>query len=453
MNYTILKNYTMTIKSFDWTNNFLRRNPLFYQRAFKTLTWLKSASLFDRKEWEHKRLMQVCKKAAKTGYGSIVEKNSDFHSWPYLEKEWVRQDPTMFITTPYLFTPLFASTASTSGTTGEPLKLYRSPYSVTVEQASIDKLLKDRHIELMKIRVAYLRGDDIKSLENKEPPFWRMSNGGKRLSMSSNHLSLQTILHYARALKKFKPQCLMAYPTSLESLCTYLNKMNLQVRIPLVVTSSEILSPRVRKMAADTLGCEVIDYYGQAERVAFAYSYKPSEYYFLPGYSHIELIRAGAEGDCDLYEVIGTSLWNLAMPLIRYRTGDLIKLPKGMSKLELENVRYGISPFLEMVGRDGEYLISPNGAKLTGLNQIMREVENVKRVQIIQENLTSVRLLVMPDDHFAESNYQELIHKTYLKLPSSMQVKLELVDELKHTSQGKTPFIIRQWEEKEWNRN
>jgi hypothetical protein len=37
------------------------------------------------------------------------------------------------------------------------------------------------------------------------------------------------------------------------------------------------------------LHAEFIDYYGQAERVAFAYGFQQGAYYFLPGYAWTEL--------------------------------------------------------------------------------------------------------------------------------------------------------------------
>jgi phenylacetate-CoA ligase len=61
----------------------------------------------------------------------------------------------------------------------------------------------------------------------------------------------------------------------------------------------------------------LLDYYGQAERVAFAYATAPGEYRFLPGYAHVEFEPADSEGGNKLYEIVGTSLWNRAMTLIR----------------------------------------------------------------------------------------------------------------------------------------
>ena len=87
-----------------------------------------------------------------------------------------------------------------------------------------------------------------------------------------------------------------------------------------------MLHPHVWELARDTLGCELLDYYGQAERVAFAYATEPREYRFLPGYAHVEFQPdAREERRHVLYEIVGTTLWNHAMPLLRYRTGDLMQ--------------------------------------------------------------------------------------------------------------------------------
>src|SRR5690606_10490121 len=136
-----------------------------------------------------------------------------------------------------------------------------------------------------------------------------------------------TVEHFARAIEDFAPDCLLGYPTSLEALCFLLRRTGRRVRIPAVLCSSEVLHSRVWQVGKDVRGCRVLDYYGQAERVAFAYATAPDEYRFLPGYAHVEFEQAGMDGDQKLYEIVGTPLWNRSMALIRYRTGDLIRVP------------------------------------------------------------------------------------------------------------------------------
>ena len=72
---------------------------------------------------------------------------------------------------------------------------------------------------------------------------------------------------------------------------------------------------------------------------------QPGVYRFLPGYSRVELVPFAQEGASTLYEIVGTSLWNLAMPLVRYRTGDLVSLPAAWGAAELRKSRSALRPF------------------------------------------------------------------------------------------------------------
>ena len=78
------------------------------------------------------------------------------------------------------------------------------------------------------------------------------------------------------------------------------------------------------------LGCRLADYYGQAERIAFASATAAGQYRFQHGYSHVEFIpydgqHVPSDSRHRLYEIVGTSFWNCLLPIVRYRTGDLVR--------------------------------------------------------------------------------------------------------------------------------
>ncbi len=439
---SILKNLSASLKGQILGDLLLRRNPLFYPAALRLFDRLESASLEERKRFTTERLHLILQAASRTRYGRKAGAGHNLSDWPLLEKSSVRDDPLAFVLPP----AWLSSPASTSGTTGLPLKLYRSFSSVAMEQASIDRLILAKGINPRTARTAVLRGDNIKDPADRQPPFWKFVAGGRRMVMSSNHLSPRTIDAYHAALQAFAPDCLMAYPTSLESLCRLLQDAGMCLQIPLVVTSSETLTPHTRRLAQQVLGAELVDYYGQAERVAFAYSFREGEYRFLPGYALVELLPVGEEDGMVLYEIVGTNLWNLRMPLVRYRTGDLIRLPAGLSEAHRESICYGVEPFGGLLGRNGDYLVAPDGAHLMGIDHIPRDVEHVVRMQVIQDSLHRVRILVVASAGFGERDRQQILHNAALKLPAEMQVEVEVVEELVRTAQNKIPFVIRQFE-------
>jgi hypothetical protein len=49
----------------------------------------------------------------------------------------------------------------------------------------------------------------------------------------------------------------------------------------------------------------------------------------------------------------------------------------------------------------------------------------------------------MPTQEFNESDRQQILANARLKIPESMQVVIEIVDDLVRTEQMKTPFVIR----------
>jgi phenylacetate-CoA ligase len=218
--------------------------------------------------------------------------------------------------------------------------------------------------------------------------------------------------------------------------------MKRKIHIPAVLCSSEVLHDRVWSAARRQLSCRLLDYYGQAERVAFAYATEPGEYRFLPGYAHVEFEPAGREGEHSLYEIIGTPLWNQSMALIRYRTGDLIRVPSAWGERELEELSLGLRTFSGVLGRDSDILVTPEGAKVTGISHFQRDVANIVRIQVIQESATRVLIQVLPEEEYSERDRDRLLRNVREKLPTSMQVEVRAVSALERTARGKTPFVI-----------
>jgi phenylacetate-CoA ligase len=416
----------------------IRRNPVFYASVTEELRMLERADLAVRRGWTRARTREALHFAARSAYGRLLGRPAELEQWPLLEKSSVRANPNAFLSGP----AIFAARASTGGTTGVPLQLTRSLRSIVLEQACIDKMLRRLRADPRDARIAVLRGDNVKDPSDMQPPFWIEVAGGRRLLLSSNHLNAATIGAYARALEDFKPDVIWAYPTALESLCLLLLRAGKRVSVPRVLTSSEMLAPHIWPLALEALNSELLDYYGQAERVAFAYAQRPQEYRFLPGYANVELHPTTREGEHVLYEIVGTNLWNFAMPLPRYRTGDLIRLPAAWGAAELEEVALGVRTFAGVLGRDSDILISPEGVRLTGIDHFQRDVAHVLRIQVIQEAPDDVRVLVLPDAGYTERDAAQLLQNIRTKLPDSMRVEIRRVDALERTALAKTPFVI-----------
>lgn len=429
---------TTAFKKLASVNILIRRNPFFYSRLSQLCRYFSDLEISEKTALVKKLLTAQLDAAGKTDYGKSLNAGVELTAWPYLEKSEVLKDPKRFMGSPWRI----AIPASTSGTSGAPLKLSRSLESVVFEQVCIDSLMQAGGIDTANARIAVMRGDTIKDPNDMSPPFWRCDSQKKRLQLSAHHLSTKTIDYYVEILKSFKPDCIMAYPSSLELLAMLLETKQIELRVPLLMTSSEVLSEEARELALKTVGCKLVDHYGQAERVALAYSWGEG-YYFLPLYGFIELDFIGTDNESDLYEIIATSLWHKAMPLVRYRTGDRISCQRGLRDSDLKEICQGIRAFQKIDGRQSDYLVTPDGARLIGMNQIPRGLDNVVRLQLIQDTNKQVNVLVVPREGFYSKDLDLLNRNLSEKIPKDMDVRVNVVDRVELTEQAKAPFIIR----------
>jgi phenylacetate-CoA ligase len=147
-------------------------------------------------------------------------------------------------------------------------------------------------------------------------------------------------------------------------------------------------------------------------------------------------------GHGQLYEIIGTTFWNDLMPLVRYRTGDLIRLPEAWGEREIEEVTLGLRSFPGVLGREQEILVCPKGVRLTGIDHIPRDVSHILRIQVIQESLDDVRILVLPAQGYSERDAAQLLQNARAKVPETMRLRIETAQWLERTPRGKTPLVI-----------
>jgi len=331
--------------------------------------------------------------------------------------------------------PLFAG--STSGTTGTPLRLEQDLAAINRENAFIRRQLAWaglRHGE----RRAWLRGDMIVPAEQRDPPYWRFNRAENMLMFSSYHLSDSAAPAYLDALADFDPVVIQAYPSSVAFLATWMRGYGLRytgTSLRGIVTSSETLSDASRRDIEATFGCRVFDWYGQFERVAAIGTCEHGRYHVLMDYSFVEMLPAG-DGLCEL---VGTGFNNLAMPLIRYRCGDLVRpAPDG------ERCACGRSfPLVEqIVGRSDDPIRLSDGRSVGRLDHIFKGVDGILEAQIRQERLDAVTILLVPAATFNDRTRATLLGNARERLGEEVAVELRAVSAIPRGANGKFKGVV-----------
>lgn len=354
-------------------------------------------------------------------------------SFPLIDKKVVREEGECLVS--FLAKkPLIE--INTSGTSGTPITLRQDLSAINRENAFIRRQLtwagfKDGD------RRAWLRGDMVVPASQTTPPFWRYSSSERMLFMSSYHLSDRTARAYLDALRSFDPVIVHAYPSSVGFLARMLEDTGAEYEgtsLKAVVTSSETLAPEQRKNIEERFRCKIYDWYGQSERVAAIGTCEHGAYHVISDYGYVEFLPA-QEG---FFEIVGTAYNNAAMPLIRYRTGDYVELD-GCDKCACGRAFPRVK---RVIGRCDDYVKTPDGRRVGRLDHIFKGADHLLEAQIVQETLDEIILRVVPSPDYETTTGDLLIRNAQNLLGDLVRIRVERVDHIERTSNGKFRNVI-----------
>ena len=128
------------------------------------------------------------------------------------------------------------------------------------------------------------------------------------------------------------------------------------------------------------------------------------------------------------------------MPFIRYQTGDLAvksndRCPCGRRHPLLAQIN----------GREGDVIITPerNIVAPVAMDYAFYNLEEIKEGQVIQEDIKTLRVRVVPWDNLSVRTRNNLLEQVKSHLGSTtMQIILEEVEAIPRNNRGKRPFVI-----------
>jgi len=332
---------------------------------------------------------------------------------------------------------------TTGGSTGIPIGFYlQKGVSRAKEQAFLETMWR-RAGYFDGARLAVIRGFVTSSAAGG--PIASYDATRDWLMLSSYHLTQERLPEYLDALERFRPDLLHAYPSAALQLAGYLESAGRTWTLPLraVLCGSERLTIPQKRLLERVFHCRVYRWYGHAERVVMAGEGTTSELlYFFPQYGHVEF---GPPDDQGLREVIGTSFHNFAMPLIRYRTGDFVRLAD-----ETHGPRELPYPAaVAVVGREQEYLVTATGrtVSMTAFNMHDETFDDLYAVQFFQEEPGVAELRYVPGPRFNGSRLATIDRRVRQKLGDDFRVSYRAVTEVEKTPRGKHKWLVSRLQE------
>lgn len=377
--------------------------------------------------WKKKQFLKLVKKAKSASpfykelYSSI-DLNGSFEEvyqrLPVIYKDQVRSNANRIATIPLRF----LKKAHTSGTSGSPLEVYRSPLSMMRESAYLWHHRATHGYNLGEPLVS-MRGN----LDNKT--LYRFSQAENTLFMSSYLLSKNNIHRYAELINDFKPKAILAFPSSVFSLSTLSEEAGLSIHIPLIYTSSETLYPFMRERIEKGLKGKMFDWYGNAERTISLGQCRCGNYHDPPFYGYYEFTDKG---------VITTSFINQSFPLIKYYVDDTFKLMSAPCEC---GRGVGVSA---VEGRVDDVIKLPDGTRVGRLGVAFQGIGHLRYAQIIQEDIERITVNMVVEKGFSKEDEDFLRSKLRQRLNESLDIEFTQVDEkdIIKTAAGKFKLIV-----------
>lgn len=325
-----------------------------------------------------------------------------------------------------------------SGTTGKAIDVYVSSDYLKLEKAFL--WLQRSWCDVKPgDRTAYFTGHPIVPTRQSRPPFWVFDSAENRTLFSLQHMSKENLPAYAEQLVKFNPQLLVGYPTAIYLMASHLRDAGItSVRACGIFTASETLFPHQRTTMEQAFGCKVMDLYGHAEYSGMIMQCDHGNYHIQEEYGVLEILtNNGPAQPGEIGEIVCTGLNNLAMPLIRYRTGDTA-VPKagrcscGRSGALVERI----------TGRMEDIVVTPDGRFLSRLDFVFKEMPYVHEAQMIQETQQLLRIRIVPKPGFSKRDEERVTANLRERIGNGMKFEFEIVDHIPRLPNGKFRYVI-----------
>lgn len=330
------------------------------------------------------------------GYRSgDIRSFQDFKCLPTVSKsDLVEQFPAGVVSTKHDLSRV--RWMSTSGSSGQQVQMI-----LTEGRSDRDMMFKFRMFEIQSSRELSPH-DWLYNIHYV--PWWHSSldSNYKVFSIKPECTPDQLLCH----IKYLRPSIISCLGSELKSLFSLSSDMkNFGVR--LISTNSEHTASDDRLDLSNTLGIPVLDEYSSEELDIIAFECPQRKYHVNEDDVYVELLDS--EDVSGIGHVVGTDLWNTAMPVIRYRQNDLAEWAEGPSQC-------GCGSYFRQLktvqGRADQNFTSATG-KIIRTSILLDLVEKcfcidpvrIREFRVIQISTKKIEILYVPKDNILPESF------------------------------------------------
>ncbi|MBI5058229.1 phenylacetate--CoA ligase family protein [candidate division KSB1 bacterium] len=235
---------------------------------------------------------------------------------------------------------------------------------------------------------------------------------------------------------------LRGYASSIHTLARHAEARDWQGSVRAVFTTAETLFPDQRKQIESALHTRVFDQWGCRDGGISAFECEQHQGLHLAVENAVVEVcdesgpvPAGTSGD-----VIATDLFSYAMPIIRYRVGDVASY----ATATLCACGRGLPLIASVLGRISGFLIGAGGKQIHGefFSHVFWETPWVKEFQIVQDVPEEIVVNIVPVGPPPGGQLAEITRLMSDRVGPGVRIRVELVTEIPVGALGKRQFVI-----------
>lgn len=379
-------------------------------------------------DWVMEKLRRIKLHAvAHTEFYKGLDRNDVF---PVVNKSIITENRQMFIADKGYKEPLH--TSSTSGSTGIPFSVIQDimKRKRTIADLQFFGELADypSHERMIFFRALNTEHRRSPEQEEKENIFY----------IDSSDLGLEGLKKMIGSVVEKKPMCILSYSSTIVELARYVDKLETKLEFPYInsiITIGEGLSEENKELIERVFSCKVFRRYSNMELGILAQDGKYGKDYILNyGSYYFECLKIDSDEpihDGEVGRIVVTDLFNYAMPMIRYDTGDL-GIFDTSGKVPVLKEIYGRQ-------RDCVYSVSGNLISPAKISVSMWGMADIKQWQFIQKTkigyVLRLNSIGKVDETYMTRHLKDI-------LGESADIKIEYVDEIPCLSSQKRRAVI-----------
>lgn len=368
-----------------------------------------------------------------------IKSLADYARLPVLTKELLKDNGDALVATNFDRKSLRPS--KTGGSTGAPVQFFQDKaYCEWGSAGFIRNLtwtgyrLGQRHVYFW----GFEMGSAPSTIERSKRFFLR------RRVFDAFTASDETMAEWADVLRRFRPETLYGYCSTLSFFADYLERSGTRIDgVRRIITSGEMLLKEQRELLSRVFGCGVFSQYGSREVWSIASECRCGAMHVNNDLNVVEFEDLSEDAAaCGSKDIVVTPLLAYGMPLLRYVNGDA-------GEPVAHSCDCGL-PFPAMhtsVGRTTAIFTLPGGATVHGLYfvRLVYGTPGIGRFQFQQTAPDLFELRIVKDSRFSEDTTKALSgleERAAKDLGVRIRIPVTFVDEIPLTRMGKHKFTV-----------